>query len=163
MNIMDLSIYNADISVTFILFMRPLTCKIIDFVELSSVELRSYKTVLLLSLFLVKFKLFVYFTFIESELDVNLSINSVLGEEEKKEKRMNPSAYCTPILQVLECAKSWFPNQGDSILSISNWGQDPNYMRQYGNLSSSSSVFVQVCLNVCIGNNGTVTTQYLQK
>lgn len=105
---MDLSIYNADISVTFILFMRPLTCKIIDFVELSSVELRSYKTVLLISLFLVKFQLFVYFTFIESELDVNLSINSVLGEEEKKkrEKRMNPSAYCTPILQVLECAKS---------------------------------------------------------
>lgn len=87
MNIMDLSIYNADISVTFILFMRPLTCKIIDFVELSSVELRSYKTVLLLSLFLVKFKLFVYFTFIESELDVNLSINSVLGEEEKKERK----------------------------------------------------------------------------
>lgn len=87
MNIMDLSIYNADISVTFILFMRPLTCKIIDFVELSSVELRSYKTVLLLSLFLVKLKLFVYFTFIESELDVNLSINSVLGEEEEKERK----------------------------------------------------------------------------
>lgn len=90
MNIMDLSIYNADISVTFILFMRPLTCKIIDFVELSSVELRSYKTVLLLSLFLVKFKLFVYFTFIESELDVNLSINSVLGEEEKKREKNEP-------------------------------------------------------------------------
>lgn len=83
---MNLSIYNADISVTFILFMGPLTCKIIDFVELSSVELRSYKTVLLISLFLVKFKLFVYFTFIESELDVNLSINSVLGEEKKREK-----------------------------------------------------------------------------
>lgn len=63
MNIMDLSIYNADISVTFILFMRPLTCKIIDFVELSSVELRSYKTVLLMSLFLVKFKLFCVFYF----------------------------------------------------------------------------------------------------
>ena len=29
-------------------------------------------------------------------------------------------------------------------------------------LYSSSNVFVQVCLNVSIGNNGTVTTQYLQ-
>ena len=69
---MDLSIYNADISVTFILLMRPLTCiKIIDYVELNSVELRRYKKVLLISSFLVTFKLFVYFTFIESEIDVN--------------------------------------------------------------------------------------------
>lgn len=58
---------------------------------------------------------------------------------------------------------SWFPNQGNNILSISNSGHAPRYMRQYDDLYSSSNVFVQVCLNVCIGNNGTVTTQLSSK
>lgn len=41
--------------------------------------------------------------------------------------------------------------------------KNPNICATLANLYSSSNVFVQVCLNVCIGNNGTVTTNRIFK
>lgn len=45
--------------------------------------------------------------------------------------------------------------------------QHPKYMRHYGNLYSSSNVFVQVCLNVCIGKqwncHNTVSSKIIKK
>lgn len=86
------------------------------------------------------------------------SINSVL---EKKNKPISLLHSYTGFRWVYEVHD--FPNQGDSILSISNSGQHPNKCASMAVFIVPANVFVQVCLNVCIGNNGTVTTQYLQK
>lgn len=90
-----------------------------------------------------------------------MSIRSINWREKK---RINPSAYIALIYRVLECAEFMISQMEVSAFSVfQSRGQTPKYMRQSGNLYSSGNVFVQVCLNVCIGNNGTVTIQYLQK
>lgn len=89
------------------------------------------------------------------------SINSVLEEKKKKNKPISLLHSYTGLRQVCEVYD--FQIKVTAFWVFSNSGQAPKYMRQYGNLYSSSNVFVQVCLNVCIGNHGTVTTQYLQK